>query len=97
MSKPDTYWPDGFCHGNELSEDTDLDQMIYPERREWPPPFVTFIAGETVQDMKARQVREDEAREMARYRRDRDFAITEGNVTGAHTGPPRTIGNGKED
>ena len=71
-------------------QDLELDRMIYPERPALPEPMVWAI-GEDYEVMKARHEAQEEARDAANFQRDRDFAMTLDNVTGVHTGPPRTV------
>ena len=89
MAGPNEYFPDGFCHGNELPDDLDLDRMIYPERQPKPEPM-DMPLDMTWEEIQQERERREAAREAANYQRDRQFVVTEENVTGAHTGPPRT-------
>jgi len=91
MSKPNTYYPDGFCHGGELPDDLWIDRMIYPERQK--PVDVEFQSGETFTEYQGRVDEAERKQEHDNYMRDRQFVLTEGNVTGVHTGPPRTVTN----
>ncbi len=90
MSKPDEFYEDGFRHGGELPDDLDLDKMVYPEHKPketmemWP-------AGMSYDDWKEQQAKAEEERCERNDREDRQFTITEDNVTGRHTGPPRTV------
>jgi len=90
MSRPDQYFPDGFRHGNELPDDQELDEMIYPERR--PPPDNSFgmLIGMTYEECEQEKERREHAQHHRNMEEDRRFEITEGNVTGRKTGPPRT-------
>lgn len=95
MSKPGTYYEDGFCHGGELPDDLDLDRMIYPERPV-KETSVDFRVGESYEQYLARKDEAEQVREHENYMRDRNFAITLPNKTGVHTGPPRTVGETEE-
>lgn len=90
MSRPGTYYPDGFCHGGELPDDLDLDQMIYPEREPKPEDLAPIPFDMPYEERQAERERREEERLAQNEREDRQFAITEGNVTGRKTGPPRT-------
>lgn len=89
MSRPDQYYPDGFRGGSELPTDTDIDQMVFPERKP-EPTYEALPLGMSHEEWHiAKEKREaDYAQEC--FERDRQFTIEEGNVTGAHPGPPRT-------
>ncbi len=91
MSKPDTYYPDGMRHGAELPDDTDLDQMLYPER----PPAADSMAiewtpGMSYEEFQAKKDRMEHEREERNNEQDRRFEITLANKLGTKTGPPRT-------
>ena len=94
MSKPGTFYPDGFCHGGELPDDLDLDRMIYPERPN--PPKVEWKPEESYSQFQSRQEIAEEVQEHDNYMRDRAFSITLPDKTGTHTGPPRTVGDTEE-
>lgn len=89
MSRPGTYYQDGFCGGSELPQDTDLDQMIYPERPKDLGAEVPWHMGQTAEERNAQLDAAYEADRLSREERDRQFVITEGNPTGANPGPPR--------
>ena len=91
MSAPNTFFPDGFNHGGEMSDDLDLDRSIYPEREAKPPNMDDVPVDTPYEEWAVIRERREEAQRMADTRRDRDFAITEGNLTGAKPGPPRTV------
>lgn len=96
MSKP-FFYPDGFCRGSEMPDDLELDRLIYPER---PAPRVASAVSMTMphEDWLIEMDRQEKEQEAANFRRDRQFHMTVDNVTGTHTGPPRTVGSDtKED
>lgn len=89
MSRPDQYYPDGFRGGSELPDHTDIDQMVFPERK--PEPTVeAFPIGLSTEQWQAEKDKREADYAMECFERDRAFTIEEGNVTGQHPGPPRT-------
>lgn len=87
---PHVFYRDGYCGGGELPSDLESDEMVYPERAV-PSPMVPMNLNESFDEYERRCLEQAQADEQARYFRDRDFAITEGDVTGQAPGPPRTI------
>jgi hypothetical protein len=80
--KPDQYYPDGYRGGGELPDDQWIDRIVWPE--DPPPAFITLLSpgdGPSISD---------EERERANLEQDVAFVITEDNLTGRKTGPPRT-------
>ena len=85
-----SHYQDGFCGGSELPQDLELDRMIYPERPA-EPELMLWEPGQTLEQWQTRNKQMEEARESAHAIEDRAFVLTLSNVTGVHTGPPRTV------
>ena len=82
----DGYYRDGYCGGNELPTDIDLDEMIYPERVE-PPEFVPMTAMETSDQYQERCARMAFEQEKADYKASRSLSISEASALGFRLAP----------
>jgi len=82
----DGYYRDGYCGGNELPTDLDLDEMLYPER-EQPPTFRPMTAMETFDEYLERCRQEDAAAERAEYKASRSLTISEASAQGFRLAP----------
>ena len=91
MAGPPLYYEDGLCHGElDPPSETEFDQTVYPER----PRKVEFEAmpmDMPYEQWQSERERRMEAQQAADERRDREFRMTEENVTGEYPGPPRTV------
>ena len=86
------HYEDGLCHGElDLPSEKELDEMVYPERPRDDSALEAMPLNMTWQEWQSERERRKEAQHAADYQRDRDFRMTEENVTGEHPGPPRTV------
>ena len=88
--RPGKYYPDGYNGGGEMPDDKWLDRMIWPESQDDAPPRVEINFEMTHAEMSAAAQAADEQQECDHLEQDRQFVVTEENLTGAKTGPPRT-------